>query len=182
MRIPVPAEACTSGESLPAVHGCPDHEEIGANGGCNAPMTKALLLMTALLLPPGPVVQGFEPPATVYGAGHRGIDIASRPGGRVRSPIGGRVTFAGRIHDRSTISVTSGRRIVSIEPVSASVEVGQQVSAGDVIGVVDVGGHCSLRCVHIGVRVDGVYVDPSLARRRLLPLGRRSDVPHAPER
>ena len=144
-------------------------------------MSTVFLLVAALLLPPGPVVRGFEPPATIYGAGHRGIDVAARPGDRVRSPISGTVTFAGRINDRSIVSVTNGRRIVSVEPVTAAVGVGQQVSAGDVIGVVGIGGHCSLRCVHVGVRIDGVYVDPSLARRRLLPLGRRSDVAHAPE-
>ena len=181
MRIPASAGACTGGESLPAVHGAPDHLHWWPGGGWDALMPTALLLVAALLLPPGPVVRGFEPPATVYGAGHRGLDLAARPGDRIRAPMRGTVTFAGRIHDRSIVSITSGSRIVSVEPVTASVSIGQQVSAGDVIGVVGIGGHCSLRCVHVGMRIDGTYVDPSLSRRRLLPLGRRSDVAHAPE-
>jgi murein DD-endopeptidase MepM/ murein hydrolase activator NlpD len=68
------------------------------------------------------------------------------------------VALAGPAHPRSTY-----------EPVVASVQVGEQVLVGEVIGTVAVaGGHCggARGCVHVGVRTDTGYLDPlSLLRR-----------------
>lgn len=182
MRIPAPAEACTGGESLPAIHRRSDHGESAARRGWTDPVLREILLATALLLPPAPVLRPFEAPITPYGIGHRGIDFVATPGDRVVAPMTGRITFVGRVHDRPIISITSGETIVSLEPVAGLLSVGIVVRAGDVIGVVDHGGHCSLRCLHIGMRVRGEYADPSLSGRRLLPVGRRGDVPHPPQR
>jgi murein DD-endopeptidase MepM/ murein hydrolase activator NlpD len=46
--------------------------------------------------------------------------------------------------------------------VVGSVEVGSSVARGAPIGSVGTGGHCADGCVHFGVRVDGVYVNPML--------------------
>ncbi len=45
----------------------------------------------------GPVIQGFDPPASPYGSGHRGIDIAAEVGTTVVAPAAGKVTFAGPV-------------------------------------------------------------------------------------
>ena len=182
MRIPGPAWAFTGGESLPALHGPPDHGEFGQNRGLAAFVIGNLLLAAALALPPGPVLRGFEPPPGPYARGHRGVDVAAQPGDQVVAAIDGVVTFVGRVNDRQIVSITQGTQIVSVEPVVGTVGIGTRVAAGDVIGIVDVGGHCSLRCVHIGIRVNGMYVDPLRSRRRLLPISRWRDVAHTPER
>ena len=64
----------------------------------------------------------------------------------------------------------------AIEPVAATVRRGIAVAAGEVIGTVSAGGHCSAGCVHFGVRIDGEYVSPflflgGLPRAVLLPMG-----------
>ena len=134
-------------------------------------MLKELLLATALLSPVSPpsIVRGFEPPVSAFGPGHRGVDYAAVLGQPVRSPLAGVVTFVGRINDRSVVTVTSGGMQLSMEPVLATVRIGDVIAAGEVIGNVGPGGHCALRCVHLGIRIDGAYVDPSMSRRRLLP-------------
>ena len=182
MRIPVPAGACTSPQSLLAAHGTSDHREVGPLRHWDGAVLKPILIIAILVLPPGPIVRGFEPPPTPFAAGHRGVDVAAVPGQPAVAPMGGIVTFAGRVNDRPLLSITNGRWIVSVEPVSTHIDVGTAVAMGDAVGRVDVGGHCSLRCIHVGLRIDGAYADPSVPRRRLLPLGRRGDVAHTPER
>lgn len=134
-------------------------------------MLKELLIAAALLAPvsPGSVVRAFEPPRTVYGAGHRGVDYAAGLQEPVTSPLDGVVTFVGRINDRSIVTISSGAMQVSLEPVTPSVRVGEVVDAGQLIGETGPGGHCSLRCIHVGVRISGQYVNPLESRRRLLP-------------
>ena len=45
----------------------------------------------------GPIVRPFDPPASPYGAGHRGIDVAVPVGTIVVAPAPGVVSFAGRV-------------------------------------------------------------------------------------
>src|SRR5262249_42116842 len=52
----------------------------------------------------GPLVRAFEEPASVYGAGHRGVDFAAAPGTAVRASNGGEVVFAGAV--AGTLHVT----------------------------------------------------------------------------
>jgi murein DD-endopeptidase MepM/ murein hydrolase activator NlpD len=126
--------------------------------------------------PPHNLLRSFEAPATPYGAGHRGIDIGAATGSPVRAPADGVVSFASTVVDRPVLSIQHADGLISsIEPVTAAVSAGATVSAGQVVGVVATGAHCSGRCVHFGVRRHGQYLSPLLvlggvARAVLLPV------------
>ncbi|MEU9341811.1 M23 family metallopeptidase [Streptomyces sp. NPDC048278] len=113
-----------------------------------------------------PVLRGWEPPATVYGAGHRGVDLGAAPGAPVRAVAAGRVSYAGRVAGRGVVSVTlTGTDLrTTYEPVTATVGKGQAVAAGEVVGTVEPGGaHCGARaCVHWGLLRGEAYLDPLL--------------------
>ncbi|MCX6434322.1 MAG: M23 family metallopeptidase [Actinobacteria bacterium] len=115
----------------------------------------------------------FRPPSSVWGAGHRGVDLAARTGQEVRAMAAGVVSFAGTIAGKPVVAIAlpgPGSRRVTYEPVVATVAVGQAVRAGDVIGTLAAaGGHCggAVGCVHIGLRTADGYLDPlSLMGRR----------------
>ncbi len=120
---------------------------VRAEGGAHWPIT-------------GAIIRIYAPPATPYGAGHRGIDVAARVGDSVASPIEGTVTFAGSVAGRGVITVSSGPIQVTIEPVSPVVRKGAAVSRGRTIATVSATGHGVETCAHVGVRIDDVYVDP----------------------
>lgn len=124
---------------------------------------------------PRVVERPFVAPPTPYGAGHRGVDLrAESAGAVVRAATGGVVHFAGRVVDRGVVTIRSGPLLVTVEPVTSAVAVGDVVAPGDPIGELEPG-HCSTACVHLGVREAGVYVSPlrwlgGLRRAVLLPL------------
>ena len=122
---------------------------------------------------PGPVLRGFDPPSTRYGAGHRGVDLAAPLGAPVRAAGAGRVSYAGLLAGRGVVVVVHGGLRTTYEPVAASVHVGATVAAGAVLGRVASGGHCT-GCLHWGLLRGDVYLDPlQLIRRgpsRLLPV------------
>ncbi len=130
------------------------------------------------------MVGPFEAPASRYAAGHRGIDLVAGEGHPVRSPADGVVTFVGRVVDRPVLSIQHGEDLISsFEPVTATVSEGDRVLAGQVVGIVATGSHCTARCVHFGVRRHGQYISPmlflgGLARAVLLPLPPTGPVPH----
>ncbi|MER5531281.1 M23 family metallopeptidase [Streptomyces sp. NPDC002677] len=113
-----------------------------------------------------PVLRGWEPPATVYGPGHRGVDLGAAPGAEVRAVAAGRVSFAGRVAGRGVVSVRlAGTDLrTTYEPVTVQVKKGEEVTAGQVVGTVErLGAHCGARaCVHWGLLRGDVYVDPLL--------------------
>ncbi len=129
------------------------------------------------LRPRPAVVAGFDPPATPFGSGHRGVDLAGAPGAVVRTALAGTVTFAGRLAGRGVVVVSHGATRTTYEPVSASVHVGDHVATGAVIGRLQLfGSHCFPRaCLHWGL-IEGAehYLDPltlvGAAPVRLLPL------------
>lgn len=136
--------------------------------------------------PPRQLLRHFEAPAGRYAAGHRGIDLVAAEGDSVRSPADGVVTFVGTVVDRPVVSIQHGNDLLSsFEPVAASVSEGDRVRAGQVIGVVATGAHCTARCVHFGVRRHGQYLSPvlflgGLTRAVLLPLPPAGPVPLPP--
>ncbi len=112
-----------------------------------------------------PVLRGWEPPATPYGAGHRGVDLAAATGAPVRAVAAGRVWFAGRVAGRGVVSVEltgTGEPPLrtTYEPVAAKVEKGAGVAAGEVLGTVEpAGSHCAA-CLHWGLLRGDTYLDP----------------------
>jgi murein DD-endopeptidase MepM/ murein hydrolase activator NlpD len=132
------------------------------------------------------VVRGFEPPPHPYAPGHRGVDLAGRPGQSVLAAQSGTVGFAGSIAGKPVVTVLHGVRRTTYEPVVAAVSRGQQVAAGDVLGrLTATDSHCfPAACLHWGLIVgDGAdedYRDPlalvGSGPVRLLPLWREEPV------
>ncbi|TPQ19846.1 M23 family metallopeptidase [Streptomyces sporangiiformans] len=112
------------------------------------------------------VTRGWEPPASTYGRGHRGVDLAAPSGTPVRAVAPGRVSFAGRVAGRGVVSVEldgTGDPPVrtTYEPVRATARKGAKVTAGEVVGVVEpAGSHCATPCLHWGLRRADAYLDP----------------------
>ncbi|MET3805085.1 murein DD-endopeptidase MepM/ murein hydrolase activator NlpD [Nakamurella sp. UYEF19] len=152
----------------------------GTVGGAAEVFVSAAVAPGRFVLPvagPAVVLTPFRPPATRYGPGHRGVDLAAPVGASVRTAGAGTVVFAGMVAGRGVVSIDHpiGLR-TTYEPVTALVEAGQQVVAGTPIGTLEAG-HASCApatCLHWGARLpDGSYLDPmgllSGLRVRLLP-------------
>ena len=130
------------------------------------------------------VVARFDPPGSVWGAGHRGVDLRGAPGGRVRTAEAGVVRFVGRIAGRGIVVGDHGGTRTTYQPVHPSVRVGQPLAAGAVIGTLELfGSHCfPAACLHWGlVEWADTYLDPlSLlggSPVRLLPLSSGAVTP-----
>ena len=128
-------------------------------------------------LAPRPAIDsGFDPPASPWGAGHRGVDLVGRSGQPVRSALGGTVVFAARLAGRGVVVVDHGGVRTTYEPVSASVHVGDVVGRGGRIGALQrFASHCFPRaCLHWGLLRGRTYLDPltlvGAGPVRLLPL------------
>ncbi|WP_051741930.1 murein hydrolase activator EnvC family protein [Streptomyces xylophagus] len=110
------------------------------------------------------VLRGWEPPATLYARGHRGVDLSTPANAPVRAVAPGRVSFAGRVAGRGVVAVelTGTDLRTTYEPVTASVKKGDEVEAGDVVGTVELtGSHCgATSCVHWGLLRGEMYLDP----------------------
>jgi murein DD-endopeptidase MepM/ murein hydrolase activator NlpD len=111
----------------------------------------------------GPVVRGFEPPHTRYGAGHLGVDFAARPGAPVRAAGAGVVVFAGRIGSTLHVVVLHVGNLRTSYSFLASIRVhrGARVHAGDIVGTSggrgeEHDGHV----IHFGLRRGDEYLDP----------------------
>ncbi|MFD0550127.1 peptidoglycan DD-metalloendopeptidase family protein [Streptomyces rectiviolaceus] len=115
-----------------------------------------------------PVVRGWEPPATEYGRGHRGVDLAAPPGAVVRAVAPGRVSFAGRVAGRGVIAVelagTGDPPLrTTYEPVRATADVkkGAEVTTGEALGVLELPtAHCPSSCLHWGLLRADAYLNP----------------------
>ncbi len=112
------------------------------------------------------VVRGWDPPSSPYAAGHRGVDLAARPGGTVRAAAAGRVTFAGSVAGRPVLVIEldgtgSPPLRITYEPVRPEVRKGDRVTAGQPVGTLDDGrSHCPSGCLHWGLRRGDRYLDP----------------------
>lgn len=129
------------------------------------------------------VVEAFRPPASAYGPGHRGVDLAGHRGQRVRAALSGRVAFAGTVAGRGVVVVNHGEFRTTYEPVAASVGVGEAVATGQVIGSLEwFGSHCPpSACLHWGLLEGDLYRDPltlvGTGPVRLLPLAGAPPIP-----
>ena len=113
------------------------------------------------------VLRRFAPPAQPWLPGHRGVDLAARPGQLVRAAGSGTVGYAGPLAGRGVVMILhpDGLRTTYL-PIRASVRRGQTVTLGDVIGrVEDNVGHCPVSCLHWGL------IDPTRYLDALLLLG-----------
>ena len=126
---------------------------------------------------PRVLLREFVAPSHRYGAGHRGVDIATT--GEVRAPADGVVHFAGIVVDRPVLSIShTGGYLSSFEPVTTPLHRGDLVRRGQVVGEVDptsTRAHCRSPCVHFGVRINGEYLSPlmlvgTVPRSVLLPM------------
>ena len=133
-------------------------------------------LWTAPLGDPPEVTRAFEAPASPYGPGHRGVDLAGAPGAVVRAAGAGVVVFSGMVAGRPVVSIAhpDGLR-TTYEPVEPSVGAGEAVARGSPLGTL-LPGHpgCPVAaCLHWGLRRGETYLDPLLLLRppriRLLP-------------
>jgi hypothetical protein len=138
-------------------------------------------------LAPAPrVVRDYDPPPRPWLSGHRGVDLAARPGQPVFAAGAGRVGYAGRLGGRGVVTVVHGALRTSYLPVRPVVRPGQRVAAGQRLGLVeDIRGHCGrMLCLHWGLRRGLAYLDPlSLFGRspvRLLPFWRPASGTRAP--
>jgi len=134
-------------------------------------LSSLIIVILALFPPPPPptwvwptegpqrVLRDFQAPATPWGPGHRGLDLAANTQ-RIVAPVAGVVSFSGMVADRGVITITTDRGWqVSMEPVQGLVVPGQRVAQGELIAEV-LPGHCAELCVHLGLRVEGRYRSP----------------------
>jgi murein DD-endopeptidase MepM/ murein hydrolase activator NlpD len=141
----------------------------------------------------GPALRPFEEPASIYGAGHRGADLAAGPGTPVRAANDGVVSFAGTVAHTLHVTVThaGGLRTSYSFLSSVSVRTGQEVSRGDVLGATGgTGPDHDGSVLHLGLRVGDRYVDPMQLFRpsdltklvHLVPADAPAESPWSPAR
>ncbi|MET7767581.1 M23 family metallopeptidase [Nocardia sp. NPDC005366] len=138
-------------------------------------------------LRPRPMIERrFDRPAQDWLPGHRGVDLAGRPGQDVLAAGAGIVVFAGEVAGRPVVSIDHpGGLRTTYEPVQAKVSVGSRVGRGARIGELAAGheGCAAAACLHWGLRREAgtrarrEYLDPlallHLSPLRLKPIGER---------
>jgi murein DD-endopeptidase MepM/ murein hydrolase activator NlpD len=122
-------------------------------------------------LSPTPVVlRRFAVGPQPWSPGHRGVDLAADVGQPVLAAGPGAVTFAGVVAGTGVVAVTHPGGIrTTYEPVTAAVEAGAAVAAGDALGVLASGAHCPASCLHWGALRGEVYLDPLTLLRPVAP-------------
>ncbi|MFM9034482.1 MAG: M23 family metallopeptidase, partial [Mycobacterium sp.] len=86
-----------------------------------APLVRADDVRLQWPLQPAAVTRAFDAPVPDWQRGHRGVDLAGRPGQPVYSAGPGTVVFAGSLAGRPVISVAhEGGLRTSYEPVEAA--------------------------------------------------------------
>src|ERR1051325_6593112 len=111
----------------------------------------------------GPIIRGFDPPDDPYGAGHRGIDIATDLSTVIVAPDAGVVTFAGKVGGRLFLTIDHGGGVSSTCSWLNAVMVhrGDHVVRGQPVALTG-WGHPDepVPHLHFGVRLNGTYLDP----------------------
>ena len=116
-------------------------------------------------VPSTAIITMFDPPTSPFGHGHRGVDFPAHHGQSVTAVGSGVVVFAGSIAGKPVVSIELSHSVdrsattvrATYEPVSATVNTGEFIPTGTVIGIVDFStinsGHCRGRCLHFGLKV-----------------------------
>ena len=134
---------------------------LGASAQVPVPVAPPPPVMAPVPAPvAGGVIRSFRPPASAYGAGHRGVDLAAGPRQAVRAPAEGTVAFAGQVAGTRWVSIDHGGGVRTTYGAlgEIAVRVGQVVRAGQTLA------RLAASATHLdwGALVDGVYVDPLL--------------------
>jgi murein DD-endopeptidase MepM/ murein hydrolase activator NlpD len=104
----------------------------------------------------GRVLRPFDPPATPYGRGHRGVDLEAAPGEPVRAALPGTVRFAGPVGGVTWITVAhAGGLTTTYGGFAATARLGDRVDLGTPLGRAGPRGRLDW-----GARRDGAYIDP----------------------
>ncbi|MEL6981336.1 MAG: peptidoglycan DD-metalloendopeptidase family protein [Actinomycetota bacterium] len=118
------------------------------------------------------VVDPFRPPDGPSGPGNRGIEYGTESGQPVVAIGGGLVDFAGPVagHPVVVIDHGAGLRSSYVNLLDRSVDRGQLVERGQPIALADA-------AFHLGVRRDGIYLDPSPLLSQLCEIVRLVALP-----
>jgi murein DD-endopeptidase MepM/ murein hydrolase activator NlpD len=111
----------------------------------------------------GPVIRGYDPPNSVYGAGHRGIDIGAAYGTPIAAPASGTVSFSGKVGGYLFLTIQHGAGVASTYSwVSALfVKKNDVVRTGQVVALTGQGHPGSdVTHLHFAVKLNGAYVNP----------------------
>lgn len=109
------------------------------------------------------VISPYRAPAHDYAAGHRGMDVTATVGAEVMAPADGVVAYRGTVVDRPLLTIEhDGGFVTTFEPLVSTLSPGDAVAEGDVIGTVATGGHADAGTLHLGVRLEGEYMNPML--------------------
>jgi hypothetical protein len=122
------------------------------------------------LIPPvdAPLLVRFEAPVHRFAPGHRGVDYSVAEGTPVRASGDGTVAFGGRVGTTTAVTIEhpGGYETTYSSLSEVSVAQGQQVAQGTWIGTSGRAHPNGGPGLHLGVKLDGTYVDP----QQLLPV------------
>ncbi|WP_406642483.1 murein hydrolase activator EnvC family protein [Amycolatopsis sp. WGS_07] len=115
------------------------------------------------LTPRPHVTRTFEPPATPFGPGHRGVDLETTAGQQVLAADMGVVVFAGQVAGQGVVALDhDGDLHTTYLPITPTVTAGDQIYRGQPLGTATPGhpGCPSAACLHWGARRGTEYIDP----------------------
>lgn len=144
-----PATACAARYVTTIQRSRNAHDLVGCYGAWQWPVTGAML-------------REFSGPPQPWLAGHRGVDIAVRPGAALIAPASGMLRFAGMVAGKNVVSLDHDGVVSTFEPAVSTLPVGAPVRMGQQFAVVQgQSDHCADSCVHWGVMLGkGAYLDP----------------------
>jgi Peptidase family M23/PGAP1-like protein len=119
----------------------------------------------AWMVPPvdGALARPYLAPLGPYAAGHRGIDYSVPVGTLVRATGPGRVAFAGPVAGTQAVTVDHGGGLVSTYSSLSSILVvaDETVGRGEWLGRSGAAHEGAAPGLHLGMKLDGEYVDPT---------------------
>lgn len=120
---------------------------------------------SAALIPPvdGTVIARFVEPEHRYAPGHRGLDYAATRGSRVRAAAAGVVRYAGLAGDTRAVTIDHGGGLQTTYSHLEAIEVsaGDELAQGAWVGTTGQAHPNGIDGIHLGVRLNGSYVDPA---------------------